>query len=151
MKPFFVLLIVFGLSLLIIKIFQGEFDFYRAGRIAFSVMLLFTALGHFMFPKGMALMIPDFVPLKTNLVYFTGVLEILFALALLWGNHKFLVGCALIAFLILVLPANIYAAIKNVDYQQADFSGKGTGYLWIRIPLQLIYILWIWFFVIKER
>lgn len=151
MKPFFVLLVVFGLSLLAIKIFRGEFDFALSGRIAMAVMLLFTAMGHFMFPKGMSMMIPAFVPFKIKLVYLTGIIEILFALALLWGNYRFLVGCLLIAFLILVLPANIYAAIKNVDYQQADFNGKGLNYLWIRIPLQIIYILWTWFFVVKAK
>lgn len=151
MKPFIVLLLVFGLSLLLVKIFRGEFDYFLSGRIAFSTMLLFTALGHFMFTKGMAMMIPGFIPLKTQLVYLTGFLEIFFAFALLWGNYKFLVGCLLIAFLMLVLPANIYAAIKNVDYQQADINGKGTDYLWIRIPMQIIYILWVWFFVIKAK
>ena len=36
----------------------------------------FTGFSHFKFQKGMALMIPDFIPYKMFWVYFTGVLEI---------------------------------------------------------------------------
>ena len=45
---------------------------------------------------------------------------------------------------VLALPANIYAAIKRVDYQKATFNGSGANYLWFRIPLQILFIVWMY-------
>ena len=64
MKPLYVLLGAFLTSLIILRLVFGEFDYSLSGRIAMSIMLVFTAIGHFAFSKGMALMIPDFIPLK---------------------------------------------------------------------------------------
>jgi hypothetical protein len=79
MKPLVVLLGAFVISLGVIRYVTGTFDYSLAGRIAMSVMLAFTAMGHFAFTKGMTLMLPDFVPFKTEVVYLTGILEIIAA------------------------------------------------------------------------
>src|SRR4028119_2015028 len=104
MKPLFVLLGAFTISLLVIKFFTGTFDFPLSGRIAMSVMLLFTAIGHFAFTKGMAMMIPGFIPYKTATVYLTGIIEIMAAIGLLVPSFQRLTGWFLILFFILVLP-----------------------------------------------
>jgi hypothetical protein len=62
MKPLLILLLSYGIAVFAIKIFAHQYDFALAGRIAMSVMLLFTAIGHFVFPKGMAMMLPGFIP-----------------------------------------------------------------------------------------
>jgi uncharacterized membrane protein len=107
-----------------------------------AVMLVFTVVGHFAFTKGMAMMIPDFIPFKKELVYATGVMEILAAIGLLTPNLRVVTGWFLILFFIVLLPANINAAIKQIDYQKATFQGEGLNYLWFRIPLQILFILW---------
>ena len=66
------LLGAFLASLIILKLGFGEFDYSLSGRIAMSMMLLFTSIGHFAFSKGMILMMPDFIPFKNIFVYFTG-------------------------------------------------------------------------------
>jgi uncharacterized membrane protein len=142
MKPLIVLLSAFSISLLIIYVLQGIFDFTLAGRISMSSMLAFTAVGHFAFTKGMSMMIPPFVPFKTKIVYLTGIIEIIAAVGLLIPDFKILTAWLLIVFFILILPANIYAGIKHVDYQKASFSGKGFSYLWFRVPLQILFIIW---------
>lgn len=53
-----------------------------------SVMLVFTAIAHFTFTKGMEMMIPDFIPFKTQAVYATGIMEILFAIALQVPSYR---------------------------------------------------------------
>ena len=83
MMPLIVLLIVFCLSLLWIKLRRKVYGFAWAGRIAMSAMLLFTAVGHFAFTEGMAMMLPPFVPYKQEMVYFTGLVEIAAAFGLL--------------------------------------------------------------------
>jgi uncharacterized membrane protein len=145
MKPLLVLLAVFILTLLFQRFVNRKIDWALAGRIGMSAMLLFTAMGHFMFSEGMAMMIPDFIPFKLELVYLTGVFEIVAAIGLLLPKHKVITGRLLIAFFVLVLPANIYAALHQINYEQASFDGSDASYLWFRIPLQLFFILWVYF------
>jgi uncharacterized membrane protein len=114
-----------------------------------SVMLLFTAIGHFKFADGMSKMIPDFIPAKKQIVYVTGLIEILAAIGLLVPSLYMLTGWLLIVFFILILPANINAALKQVDYEKGTNDGPGKAYLWFRIPLQVIFIAWVYLFAIK--
>jgi uncharacterized membrane protein len=144
MKPLIVLLISFGFAILSIKIFTRQNDFALAARIAMSLMLLFTASGHFAFPRGMMMMMPAFIPFRLALVYITGVIEILAAIGLQIESLKNLTAVLLIIFFILVLPANIYAAVKHIDYQKVGNNGNGLYYLWFRIPLQILFIIWTW-------
>jgi len=142
MKPLIVLLVSFTLALLIIKLISKTYDFRRSARIAMALMLVFTAIAHFAFTKGMAMMIPAFIPYKTSVVYVTGVFEVLLGISLLIPKLKYITGWALILFLLLILPANIYASIHQVNYQKGTFDGNGLTYLWFRIPLQLLFIVW---------
>ncbi|MEY8780186.1 DoxX family protein [Allomuricauda sp. XS_ASV26] len=149
MKPLIVLLFSFTISLLIIKITNRTYDFKLSGRIAMSIMLVFTAIGHFAFTKGMSMMIPKFIPYKETFVHLTGIFEIILAIGLLVPRVKHISGWALIIFLILMLPANIVAALNKVDYQNATLDGNGLSYLWFRIPLQLLFIIWTYMSTIK--
>ncbi|MEQ8419206.1 MAG: hypothetical protein RIB64_04305 [Arenibacter algicola] len=142
MKPLVVLLSIFLIAIFVIKIINKEYNFALSARIAISAMLFFTAIGHFAFTKGMSMMIPQFIPFKTSLVYLTGIFEILLAIGLFIPNLKVISGWTLIIFLLLMLPANIYAAIHNIDYQKGTFDGNGISYLWFRIPLQFLFIAW---------
>lgn len=151
MMPLIVLLITFFLSLLILRGIRHRFLFALSGRIAMSVMLVCTAIGHLAFTEGMAMMIPSFVPFKEELVYFTGVVEIAAAAGLLVPRLSRLTAWLLIAFFILILPANIYAALQHVDYQNATLDGQGPDYLWFRIPLQLFFIIWVYLSVIRKK
>ena len=149
MKPLIVLLLSFTISLFVIKIINNEYDFKLSARIAMSIMLIFTAIGHFAFTKGMSMMIPKFIPYKETFVYLSGVFEILLAISLLIPRLKYISGWTLIIFLLLMLPANIYASINNVNYQKGTFDGNGLGYLWFRIPLQFLFIAWTYISTIR--
>lgn len=150
MKPLILLLIVFGATVLIRKMISGTYDFSFAARIAFSAMLLFTALGHFLFPEGMAAMIPSFIPYKVPVVYFTGVLEVAFAIGLVVPSVKLYTAWAIVVFLVLILPANIKAALEHINYQDITVPGPGLMYLWFRIPLQIFFIIWVYLSSIRN-
>lgn len=150
MKPLIVLISVFFIGLFIIKLRTKKTDWKLAGRIAMSAMLMFTAVAHFVFTDGMTQMIPDFFPLKKELVYVTGFLEFLFAVALLIPRTKTIAGWALIVFLLAILPANIKASIENINYKTGELNGNGIEYLWFRIPLQILFIAWVFFTVIRN-
>ena len=142
MAPLIVLLATFLVAVFSIKLFYKKYDPAFAARIAMSVMLLFTSVGHFAYTRGMAMMMPQFIPFKTQLVYFTGVLEILAAIGLHIPRLRMLTAWLLILFFVLLLPSNINAAIRHVDYQKGTLDGKGTNYLWFRVPLQVLFIAW---------
>lgn len=148
MKPLAVLIIAFGAALLCTFVFKGHWNFVLAGNTAMAVMLLFTALGHFLYMRGMALMLPDFIPAKKEIVMLTGMWEVCFAAGLLVPETRHTVAWLLIAFFILVLPANINAGLKRVNFQKATYEGSGVEYLWLRIPLQAFYIGWVTYFAL---
>ncbi|HVY73385.1 MAG TPA: hypothetical protein VG890_01065 [Puia sp.] len=150
MKPFFILLTVFVAALLALYFVRGRYEGALAGRIAMAAMLLFTAIGHFAFKRGMAMMIPEAIPFRKGIVFLSGLFEILAAIGLLISNTYHTTGWVLIAFFILVLPANIYAALKKVNYQQATFDGSGPAYLWFRVPLQIFFIGWVYWSAIMH-
>ena len=149
MKPLFVLLIVYVALLA----FGSHSTFDKgnifAGNIAMGVMLLFTAIGHFKFKTSMAAMIPLFIPKKVEIVLFTGVLEILFAIGLGVESTRWYTGIALIIFLLAILPANIYAAKHQINYEDLHKPGPGIKYLWFRIPFQFFLIAWVWYFSVR--
>ncbi len=149
MKPLIVLLTVFIISIAAIKLINGVTNIPLAGRIAMAAMLVFTAVGHFAFTKGMSMMLPDFVPFKTETIYLTGLIEIAAAIGLLIPGLKQITGWLLIVFFLLLLPANIYAAFKHVDYQKGTLEGPGMAYLWFRVPLQLLFIVWTYLSAIR--
>jgi uncharacterized membrane protein len=139
MKPFILLLVAFGVA----AIFTS---FSIAGNIAMCLMLCFTALGHFKFHDGMVKMLPARVPFKSLAVYASGVAEILLGVGLLLPAIRPVAAIVLIAFLVLVIPANINAARKHIDYQTGQNDGAGLKYLWFRVPLQAFFIAWVVYF-----
>lgn len=149
MKPLVVLLVGFLVATMAHKLIKNEYDLALSARIAIATMFWFTAVGHFAFTKGMSMMIPPIVPFKTSVIYLTGVFEIVLGIGLLIPRFQVLSGWALIAFLVLMLPGNVYAAMHHVNFQKGTFDGPGLTYLWFRIPLQLLFIGWTYLSAIK--
>lgn len=114
----------------------------KRARVGLSVFFIFTGLGHFIRTQEMAAMLPLSVPYRTELVYLTGILELLGAIGVWIPRLTRLTGFLLIVMLVGILPANIYSAINRVD-----FGGHHAGpvYLLVRIPFQLFVIGWTYF------
>ena len=146
MKPLFVLLGIFLLALGATRLFGGSLNYLLAGNVAMAVMMLFTGAAHFTLTKGMVLMLPEWLPGRKAWVYFTGVVELVAAVGLLVPALRPLVGWLLIVFFVLVLPGNIHAALHHINYQKGTTDGPGPRYLWFRVPLQLLFIAWTWYF-----
>lgn len=147
MKLLSILFITFILALLGTKIFQGNWDFLFAGNLGMSVFIVFTGFSHFKFQKGMALMIPDFIPGKLFWVYFTGILEIAAGIGLMIPSIREFTAVLLIIFYVLVFIANVNSSKKKVNIFKGDYSGPGMNYLYTqRVPMQIILIIWTWYF-----
>ena len=143
MEPLIVLLVSFFV-LLAIPGTRNRFGVGRRGLIAMGMMLIFTAIGHFKYLKGMALMIPSFLAFPELITIVTGVFEIVAGILLIAGKFNKVVVWLVLLFFIAILPANINAAILHVNLEEANYTGPGPAYLWFRIPLQLFFILWLW-------
>ena len=146
MKPFLILLVTFTVTLLLAKIIQGRWNYIFSGNLAMSVMLVFTGIAHFKYPGGMAMMMPPGITGKINIVYMTGIIEFAAATGLVIPSLRPLTAWLLILFFVCILPANISAAIRKIDYVNATTTGKGINYLWFRVPLQVFFIAWVWWF-----
>lgn len=123
----------------------------NTGNLAMTTMLILTGVSHFYMTLGMTMMLPDFLPFKTELVYLTGLFELLAAIGLLFEKLRRPIGILLMIFFILILPANVFAAINHINISEASINGHGLSYLWFRIPLQLLFIGWVWFFSIRRN
>ncbi|KGO82524.1 hypothetical protein Q763_05330 [Flavobacterium beibuense F44-8] len=151
MDVLIVLFTVFIVGIVISKLTQKDFKWRFNGNLAMCCMLCFTGVGHFLFTEGMAMMLPGVIPYREALVYITGIAEIIFGILLLFPVYRKTTGVIIILFFVLVLPANIYAALHNVNLMQANYTGKGVGYLWFRIPLQVFLIVWIYISSVREE
>lgn len=116
--------------------------------LGLSLAFAFFGVGHFVMTEPLSRMIPDIFPFRIELVYLTGVLEFLLALALLFPQSRYLAALGCIAVLIGFFPFNIYAAFQSID---VGGHAWGPVYLWLRAPLQIILLAWCWFLVVKPH
>jgi uncharacterized membrane protein len=108
---------------------------------AFGAMFVFTAVSHF-HPKtrpDLIRMVPPGLPSPSSLVTLTGVLELAGAIGLLWPRTASIAAWSLVGLLIAMFPANMYAARKGIG-----IAGRRASALWWRLPLQLVWILGLW-------
>jgi uncharacterized membrane protein len=126
---------------------QDHFTISFMGRTALATMLLFTGAAHFFKREEMVQMMPEFLPFKIQFVYFTGILELLGAVGLLIKQTARWTSIALILFFLCILPANIIGSLKKVELGGME---SGPDYLYFRIPLQIFFIWWTYYFGIRK-
>jgi|ERR1700730_7018278 uncharacterized membrane protein len=117
-----------------------------AGRMGVCAVFLFTAIGHFFKTDSMIPMLPPFVPGRRALIYLSGIIEVMFAAAVVALPNPSYVGWTIVLYLILIFPSNVYAAVQRIS-----FGGHSMGppYLLARFPLQLLLILWTYWFCVR--
>lgn len=111
-----------------------------AGLGALAIMFLVTSTAHF---NGMrhdlAAMIPEPLPDGLWIVYLTGAFEIAGAVGLLVPRTRRLAGVCLVLLLVTQFPANVNAALNNIP-----LGGEAPTPLWLRTPMQLLFIAMVW-------
>ena len=100
-----------------------------------SSFYILVGIDHFLRPGWYAQIVPPVLPYKFELVYISGIFEILFGGLLLIPSMRYFAGWGLILLLIAVYPANIYLALTNG-------AAMGTTPLiaWGRLPFQFVFI-----------
>ncbi len=149
MAPLIILLVaLFILYLLDRLALGGRLGYGFVGRAAMAVMLLATGISHFTDPEPLVAIMPDALPAKLELVYFTGVVELVAIVGLLWSRTAWIASVLLIVFFLAVLPANVAGSLKAVQFGGMEY---GPWYLLFRIPLQFFFIWWVWYFGIRTK
>jgi uncharacterized membrane protein len=116
-----------------------------AGRGALVVTFLFTGTSHFTSMKyDFAAMIPDPMPDGLWVIYLTGVFEIAGAIGLLLPQTRRLAGICLVLLLVAMFSANVNAALNEIP-----LGGQDPTPLWLRTPMQLLYIGMVWWTSVK--
>lgn len=144
MAPLIVLVVSYLLFWLANRyLLNRKFSNSFMGRIALALMLLMTGSAHFFKTDAMVQSMPDVLPYKVELVYFTGVVELLAAAGLLFDRTAKITSILLIIFFICILPANVIGSLKRVELGGME---NGPMYLLFRIPLQIFFIWWTYYF-----
>jgi uncharacterized membrane protein len=144
MAPLILLIVSFvGFWLVNKYVLNEKYSVSLIGRIALALMLLMTGTAHFFKTDAMVQSMPEMLPFKIELVYFTGVVELLAAVGLVFRRTTKLTSILLIVFFICILPANIIGSLKHVELGGME---NGPLYLWFRIPLQMLFIWWAYYF-----
>lgn len=115
-------------------------------RPSFSRTLLgsgFLAAGtlHFVFPRVYGRIMPPYLPRHRELVYLSGAAEVAGGLGLLSSRTRPAASAGLVLLLLAVWPANLQMLL---DARAAGKPAWWTALLWVRLPLQIPLIVWVW-------
>ena len=147
MAPLIVLLGGFAVLFIINRfLLKDKWSLSLVGRISLALMLVVTAAAHFTQTDLMVEMMPEFLPLKRETVYLTGVIEFLAVGGLIINKTSRLAAILLIVFFLAVLPANVVGSLKQINLGGME---NGAAYLFFRVPLQLFFILWAYYFGVR--
>ena len=103
----------------------------------------FTIAGvnHFVNPEFYLKIMPPVLPAHLFLIYLSGFFQIVFGVALLIPKYTRLAAWGIVALLIAVFPANVYMAM-NAEL----FSEYNRILLYLRLPLQFVFIAWAFYY-----
>ena len=109
------------------------------------VALSFIAVGilHFTHASIFVGIMPPYLPWHLELVWISGVFEILGGIGILIPQVRRFSSWGLLALLIAVFPANLHMAFNgvfiDVPLPQSQFG------LWLRLPMQFVIAAQVWF------
>ena len=108
-----------------------------------SIFYVIVGIKHFIDPEYFLSIVPPYLPYHLELVYISGLFEILFGLLILFPKYRYYGAIGLILLLVAVFPANIYLAQKK-EAQEALGATQEIA-TW-RLPIQGV-LIWIAYFI----
>jgi len=110
-----------------------------------SIFYVIVGIKHFIEPEYFLSIVPPYLPYHLELVYISGLFEILFGLLILFPKYRYYGAIGLILLLVAVFPANIYLA-QSKEAQEALGATQEIA-TW-RLPIQGI-LIWIAYYIRK--
>ncbi len=109
----------------------------RVALLALVPFFVGAGIGHFLNADFFVAIMPPYLPAHLELVYLSGVFEILGGIAVLIPRLRVLAGWGLILLLLAVYPANIHMTV-NPEL----FPDVSTAALYARLPMQFLFLAW---------
>ena len=110
-------------------------------RVLLAVLMILAGSSHFFADGAYIKIVPSFLPYPAEIVYITGVLEILGGIGLLIPQLRQAAAWGFVWLFIAVYPANINMAVNNIHI---DNIPDGNWFQAIRLPFQFVLIAWAW-------
>lgn len=151
MKPFIILVVAFFVVLGFGKLTGKELNLFLIARLALSCMLVFIALGHFIYGEELAEMIPLKFSNKGNIITILALTQLLASITLHIPLLRKSTGWLLIVYFLFIFSITIYAAFQGNNYQTIEFKGQTTLFIWLRLPFQILLVLWTYWSAIKWK
>jgi uncharacterized membrane protein len=102
---------------------------------------ILAGLLHFVIPKTYESIVPHYLPAHRELVYASGVAEMVGGAGLMYEPTRRWAGWWLIATLVAVFPANLNMALHPDRYKDSIPGGEVA--LVARLPFQFVFIAWV--------
>ena len=113
-----------------------------------GLFLIATGIGHFIIPKPLDLIVPEFLPGDPRFwTYLSGVFEILIGIALVSGSSKVILGKSIAlwgAILSLLLFIVVYSANIKMAFDWSSREMPDPLIAYARLPLQFPLFYWSW-------
>ncbi|MEM8844448.1 MAG: hypothetical protein AAGB35_05325 [Pseudomonadota bacterium] len=134
-------------AFIISKLAKNKLNIKKFACWGLGLTFIFFSIGHFVKTDGMVEMLPSWFPFRLEIIYVTGVLELVIGITLFFSSLQRKAAISAIAVFVLFFSSNIYAALNGVGLGGHQW---GPVYLFIRTPLQLILIAWAYYLCIKN-
>ena len=108
-----------------------------------AIFFIVAGSFHFLKPALYLQIMPPYLPDPGLLVAVSGIAEMAGGLGLLICPVRRAAGWGLIALLIAIFPANIYML------QHPERFHFAVWVLWARLPLQVVFVAWVWWVALK--
>ena len=116
----------------------------RVVLFAVAAFFLFAGVGHFTNTEFFVAIVPPYLPGAYELVYISGVFEILGGVGVLVPATRRFAGFGLLALLVAVYPANIHMMMNPELFPDVAPAG-----LYARMPFQFLFAAGVWWSTIS--
>lgn len=111
----------------------------RVLRVLLGLGMIAQGINHFVMTDLMVAIMPGYLPWHRALVLVSGVAEVVLGAGVFVPRWRRAAGWGLLLLLVAVFPANVEMVRRASDFPQIPELA-----LWLRLPLQPLFMLWVW-------
>ena len=110
----------------------------RYSLFVIAILFLLAGANHFLNPDFYLRIMPPYLPAHLELIYLSGLFEMLGGVGILVPGIRRLSSWGLAALLLAVLPANVHMALNPEQFPSIPIAA-----LYARLPFQFVLIAWV--------
>ncbi len=105
-----------------------------------AIILLVAGVIHLIKPQAFMVAMPPYIPFHHATIILTGILEIIFAIGLVFERTRNLSATLTALYFLAIIPAHLHIAINLIPM----FGVTSPMILWGRVLFQFVFIRWAW-------